>query len=156
MLIFTFCSRTLNNRINRLQERALRILYKDDDSTFSQLLEKDHSITLHTKNLQLLATEMYKMKNHILPCLLSEFVTAREASYNFRAISDFLPYDPRTVHLGTESLSFLGPKVWDLVPSHIKESSNLVLFRTRIKNWLPDNCPCRLCKVYISQLGFLT
>ena len=88
------------------------------------------------------------MKNHILPCLLTEFVTVRDTTYNFRTISDFLPYDPKTVHQGTESLSFLGPKVWDMVPSHIKESSNLVLFKTKIRNWSPENCPCRL--------GFLT
>ena len=86
-----FRSRSLNNRIDReRQERALRILYKDDVSTFNQLLEKDQSVTLHTKNLHLLATEMYKMKNNISPCLLTEFVSLRETSYNFRSRSDFL------------------------------------------------------------------
>ena len=85
-----FCGRTRNNRINKLQERALRILYKDDQSTFQHLLNKDKSITIHARNIQLLAPEMYKAKNGNLPCSLSEFVTPREISYNLRGGSDFL------------------------------------------------------------------
>ena len=115
--------------------------------TFSQLLEKDSSRTLHTKNLQLLAVEMYKMKNGIIPCLLSEFVTTKNIRYNFRTISDFHPFDPKTVYQGTESISFLGPKIWGLVPLHIKVLPNLVSFKTSIKEWTLQNCPCRLCKV---------
>ena len=81
-LVWMFCGRTRNNRINKLQERALRILYKNDQSTFQHLLNKDKSITIHVRNIQLLATEMYKAKNGNLPCSLSEFVTPREISYN--------------------------------------------------------------------------
>ena len=42
-LVWMFCSRTMNNKINKLQERALRILYKDDVSSFEELLGKDNS-----------------------------------------------------------------------------------------------------------------
>ena len=56
---------TLNNMINKLQERALRILYKDDASSFIDLLEKDKSITIHERNIKLLAIEMSKVKNDI-------------------------------------------------------------------------------------------
>ena len=47
-------SRTLNNRINKIHERALRMTYKDNQSTLKELLEKDHSVTGHHKNLQVL------------------------------------------------------------------------------------------------------
>ena len=49
--------RTLNNKINKLHERALRIVYKNDSLTFLELLDKDESITIHQRNLQRLATE---------------------------------------------------------------------------------------------------
>ena len=55
--------RKLNNKLNRLQERALRILYNDKSSTFYQLLEKDKSVTIHTRSLQYLATEIFKVKS---------------------------------------------------------------------------------------------
>ena len=48
-------NRSLNNKINKLHERSLRILYKDDCSTFEQLLAKDESVTMHDRNVQKLA-----------------------------------------------------------------------------------------------------
>ena len=61
-LIWMFHSRTLNNRINRLHERALRLVYKKSDLNFEELLRKDNSFSIHQRNLQKLATEIYKAK----------------------------------------------------------------------------------------------
>ena len=61
-LVWMCYSRKLNSKPNRLQERALRIVYNDKSSTFYQLLEKDKSVTIYTGNLQYLATEILKLK----------------------------------------------------------------------------------------------
>ena len=50
-LVWMFHSRTLNNRINRLHERGLRIVYKDYKLTFNELLHKDNSFSIHHMNL---------------------------------------------------------------------------------------------------------
>ena len=64
-LVWMCHSRILNNRINKLHERALRILYKDYLTTFEDLLIKDQSVRVHQHNIQMLAIEMYKVKNNI-------------------------------------------------------------------------------------------
>ena len=46
-LVWMFHSRTLNNKINRLHERALRVVYKNENSSFQELVDKDNSITIH-------------------------------------------------------------------------------------------------------------
>ena len=61
-LVWMFHNRTLNHKINKLHERALRIVYKDENLTFQELLDKDGSVTVHHRNLQKLAIEMYKIK----------------------------------------------------------------------------------------------
>ena len=66
-LISMLHSRTLNNRINDIHERALRLTYKGSTSLFKQLLEKDHSVTIHHKNLQVLATEIFNVKSNYDP-----------------------------------------------------------------------------------------
>ena len=53
-------SRTLNNHINGLHKRALSLVYNNFSSSFSELLEKDKSVTIHHPNLQTLAYEIYK------------------------------------------------------------------------------------------------
>ena len=48
-------STTLNNKINKIQERALKIVYNGYKSNFKELLEQDHSVTIHERNIQYLA-----------------------------------------------------------------------------------------------------
>ena len=71
-LIWMFCGRSLNNKINVLHERALRIAYNDYTSSFETLLENDFSVTIHQKNLRCLATEMFKIKNKLAPPFISD------------------------------------------------------------------------------------
>ena len=66
-LVWMFCSRTMNARINRIHIRALRIVYNDFMSTFDELLTKDKSFTIHRRNIQTLAIEIYKVINNISP-----------------------------------------------------------------------------------------
>ena len=68
-LIWMCHSRSLNSRINRIHERALRIVYKDNDLSFDSLLEKSGSVRIHHRNLQILATEIYKVL-HDFPTLM--------------------------------------------------------------------------------------
>ena len=60
-LIWMFHSQLINNKINRLHERCLRIVYSDNQSTFEELLEKDNTVSAHQRNLKFLATELYKV-----------------------------------------------------------------------------------------------
>ena len=71
-LIWMLHSRTLNNRINNIQERALRLTDKENKFSFKQLLEKDHSVTVHQKNLQVLITEIFKVKNNLAPDIMKD------------------------------------------------------------------------------------
>ena len=58
-LVWMFCSRRLNNRINRIHERSLRVVYNDYNSTFTELLDRDGSYTIPERNIQTLAIETY-------------------------------------------------------------------------------------------------
>ena len=151
-LIWMFCSRTLNNRINKLQERTL---YRDDISSFEDLLEKDNSITAHERNIKLLEKEMCEVEIYILPNALGEFITKRDLRYNLRNHPTFTRDKANTTLYGTESMSILGPKIWDIIPSEIKNAETLDSFTVNIKNWKVENCPCRLCKTFIRGLGFV-
>ena len=67
-------SRTLNNKINRTHERALRTVYLDYNSSFNELLDKDGSFTIHQRNVQSLAIEMYKYLHGLSPAILKKFL----------------------------------------------------------------------------------
>ena len=69
-LVWMFHERKENVHINNIYKRALRILYKDDISSFDELLKRDESYTVHQRNIQSLAIELFKTKNNIGPDLL--------------------------------------------------------------------------------------
>ena len=150
-----FHSRKLNNRINLLHERALRIVYKDNQLTFRDLLILDKSFCVHHKNLQKLATEMFKIKNSISPVLMLNLFPSIENAYNFRNQRCWESHYVRTVGYGTETLLFRGKKTWQLLPESIKKIKSLAEFKIKVKNWLPEGCTCRLCKTYINNVGFI-
>ena len=56
---------------------------------------------------------------------------------------------------GTETLTFLGPTIWEIMPDYIKKSNSFEEFKLKIKLWNPENYPCRLCKRFLPQVGFL-
>ena len=151
-LIWMFHSRGLNNRINRLHERSLRIVYQDNVSSFEELLKRDNSVTIHGQNIQSLAIELFKTKNGYTP-MNNIFTLKRKVLYCSEQI--FMTRSVRTVYNGTETLSYLGPKIWLIIPIDIKDSMSLGEFKRKIRLWKPTNCPCRVCKVYINNVGFI-
>ena len=84
-----FHIRSINNKINRLHERFLRIAYNDFKSSFENLLEEDGTVSLHVKNLQILATEIFKvLKNFFVP-LMSELFHQKINHYDLRNPYEF-------------------------------------------------------------------
>ena len=155
-LVWMFHSRKLNHRINSIHERALRVTYQDYQSTFLQLLQKDNSVTIHQRNLQVLATEIFKAKNDLSPEIMKEVFELKEPSYSLRSKGNyFVRGNVKTTHYGIQSIKYLAPKIWDLVPDQIKHCGSLTKFKHFIKSCSPSDCPCRICKTYIAQVGFI-
>ena len=71
-------NRTTNRKINRLHERCLRIIYDDKQSSFKMLLEKDSSVSIHDRNIQCLATEMYQVNNGLSPPIVINIFTHKK------------------------------------------------------------------------------
>ena len=154
-LIWMCHSRSNNNCINRIHARSLRIVYRDETSSFKVLLEKSKCVTVHHRNLQFLATEIYKAVNNLSSSLMSELFKIKENKYNLRRENTLVVSNVRTTRYGLDSISYLGPKIWDLVPDEIKKCSTLIGFKQKIKTWVPAKCPCTLCKTYIPNLGYV-
>ena len=59
-----------------------------------------------------------------------------------------------TVKYGTDTISYLAPKIWSSVPNAIKSSKSLDVFKSKTRKWEPS-CPCGLCKNYLQYVGFI-
>ena len=143
-LVWVCHSRLMNNKINRPHKRCLRIIYDDKTSSFADLLAKDGSVTIHTRNIhKIMSTE-----------LMLGLSCVRQTRYNLRNTHHFAILSVNFVYHGSESISNLAPRIWNLVPHRLKEINSTSPFKNEIKRSQPEVCRCRLCKTYISGVVF--
>ena len=140
----------------------MRIIYRDETSTFDELLKKDGSVTIHHRNIRVLATEMYKVLNGLAPTFMCEIFPQRNLANvecvvgNLRnQVKFYNTANPKSTNYGLDTLRHLGPIIWKAIPNVIRESPSLNIFKVRIKGWEASNCPCRLCNIYIKQIGYV-
>ena len=101
-LIWMFHSRRLNNKINSIHERALRITYQDRIFTSQKLLNKDNPVSIHHINLQALATEMFKIRRGLSPDIQRELFVPKISLYILRRNNTFERRQVHSVYHGTE------------------------------------------------------
>ena len=155
-LTWMFHSRKLNNKTNKLHERCLRIVYNNNTSTYKELLETDNFVSVRFRNVQALAIELYEVANGFSPDIMKDvFPLIGNLCYNTRNKRTFHSRDIRTVYFESETLSQRAPKIQELAPQEIKKLESVASFKNAIKKWKPANCPCRLCRTYIFQVGFV-
>ena len=134
-LIWKFHNRKLNNKINKLHKRCLRIVYSDNSSSFEELLETDNSVSVYHRNIHVLATELYKIVNGLSPDIMKEVFPINEnTSYSTRNKRKLYLRSIKSVAFGSETLSHLAPKIWKLVPIEIKNVDSVALLRDLLRN----------------------
>ena len=152
-LVWMFHSRSLNSKINRLHKRALRLVYNDFASTFDELLEKYGSFTVHHSNIQVLAIELHKIIHGTSTSGLGDLLS-RNNNTQLRSRNEFSIPRVRTEQYGKSSLRYLAPLIWQIIPVDIKNADEST-FKRLIKQWKPEQCPCRLCKNFLENVGFV-
>ena len=90
----------------------------------------------------------------ISPALLNEVFVPRQCNYELRGNKFLERIRVTSVIYGTESISSLALKISEILPNEIKDSDT-PNFKAKIKKWVPVECPCRLCKIYLPQAGFI-
>ena len=78
-----------------------------------------------------------------------------ESPYPLKNELRFKSRNIRTVRYGIVAAAFVGSRMWSYMLSELKESTSLNAFRLKIKAWIPESCPCKLCKTYLQKIGYL-
>ena len=123
---------------NTYKKELLEFVDNDNESTFEDLLKKDNSLSIYHKNIRLLGTELYKVKNNLPTHLMSEIFDLVNIDCYLRSQTDFKQGPVNKVNYGLKSLRYLAPKIWNIIPLEIRNSSSPAKLITNIKSWIPD------------------
>ena len=91
---------------------------------------------------------MYKIKKNLSLLTVTDLF---EQHYDLRINCQFTISPIWTVYHGSRSISFLGPKIWIILPDRLKNANRIEAFKIQIKKWTSENYPCRLCKVMLKM-----
>ena len=145
------CKSSDGRKVERIQERALRAVFKTTTETYEELLNECAKLpTPHSRRLQDIAILMYKVKNDLVPSYISEIFTRKSPRYNLRN-SDFEIPRFNTIRYCRHTLRFQGPYIWSKLENKMRELPSLSIFKTNIRkvdlaSLVEDsgNC-CNLC-----------
>ena len=142
-----FHSCSLDDKINRLS--IIMINVQVSRNFLSKII-----VSVHHNNIHTLAIDIYKVANGMSAETVNDIFKLRDETHHPRHNTQFLVDPVHSVFNCSESASYLGPKIWEQVPTEIKNKT-LVGFKKEIRKWKPLNCPCRFCKTFLADLGFI-
>ena len=112
-----------------MREHWERSVYEDSTSSFDTLLEKDMSFSVHDRNIQQLALEMYKVTKGLAPTAISSLFLQCSNNRHKRSQSEFSIPQVNTVYFGQNSITFLGPLLWNSIPTASRNVESFVEFK---------------------------
>ena len=145
-LIWMYCSKTCNNKINRVHKRTLRTVTGNYECSLNDVLLSTSGVTIHTTNLHIMLSEIFKSLFGSNPDLIKSLYQYKNTSHALRT-SSLLSLPPtKSVRFGTNSLLFRSCQLWNSLPQKIKLSGSIEEFKKSLVSWTGLKCLCPLCK----------
>ena len=86
---------------------------------------------------------------------MGSLLNGRTICYNFRNLQELHSERKKTVFYGLETISYRAPQLWAILPEEFKQRNTINLFKRDVRQWICNECPCRFCKVFVPNLGFI-
>ena len=144
-LMWFFTSRDSTNKIDKIQERALRFVLKDHVSCYKDLLLKSGFDSFRIYAVKYFMIELYKILEGMTPNYLSELFVKADTSYDTRDKFRLIQPMKRTTTYGLRSFQYYGAHAWNMLPVHMKAAQSLSEFKSFIKSWSGPTCSCPIC-----------
>ena len=115
--------------MNKVQERALRLITDDYQSSFNILLDRRNEFSIHQRNLQTLIIELYKIIHQIVPQIMNSLFVFRENTHNIRNYQILSNNARNKVRYGLKTILYRSLFLWANLPQEYKSQISLSAFK---------------------------
>ena len=153
--IWMFCNRKSMKKVNKIIGRYLRLMINKYELYYKQLLDLANEISPNQRCLNSSMTEVYKCLNGLsldILDILTMYLQFRNTGTILATITFPWLASPKLIHMA-EIQFHRANQIWNLLPVEIKYSANFDSFKLEIQQWRCLECPCTLCKTYLTNLG---
>jgi hypothetical protein len=144
-LAWHFCGESETKKLEKIQERALRFIYKDYVSSYESLLLQSKMPSLKLRRMRTMALVAFKIIYKETPLYLQNVITMKNNSYSFRYSNLTDIPQVRTTNYGLNSFRFRAAKLWNSLPDSFRQISSFNQFKSQINSWEGDSCKCSAC-----------
>ena len=118
-------------------------------------LKGGKSITIHERNIEERLTKIFKVKSRVASEIMTVILKFKVHSYLLRKNNYIKRRSIKSCKCAGETVSNLSTKIRDILPENIEKVDSLKDFKNKIKLWLLINCLCKLCKIYVANVGYV-
>ena len=134
--VWHHCSGRSKDKLEQLNEQALRVVLDDQSSIYEELLHKPHTVTLEQRRIQNMLVTMYKCLQGAAPSYLRTYLQAHDAGfYDLRGYATLKPPAVRTTRFGLHSFRHLAPNAWNKLPHTTRKADTLSMFKHKLKQF---------------------
>ena len=131
--------------MEKVQERGLRLVFNDNDSSYSELLSKADKNTLYIDRLKKIALFVFKCSNNLGPPIAQDMFEIKDIPYIFRDSNRAVQPKVNSTTFGLRSLKYSGPLLWNKLPTDLKRCVSISSFKSLLKSWEGPTCKCGIC-----------
>jgi len=131
-VIYHLCGKMNAKKMEKLQERGIRIMSNDFVSSYFDILSKYNKLMLYEQRELLLLESVYKAKNELLPPIDKDFFDTHETPYSLRDTHMINIPHYNTSTYGFNSLRIQGAMLWNHLPTYVKQAGDLCEFKNRL------------------------
>ena len=139
-----FCGKSNSSKLEKLNERALRIVFNDYNSTYENILREAKALSLSMLRLKYMIIEVYKCIYKLNPEYMNDMFLLKESGYDLRDTS--IAYQPKfkSITFGYRSFTYYGSKLWNSMPLYLKQIKEFHVFKRELHDWLYIDQPKHL------------
>ena len=132
--ILAFFSNRLTGKVEKLNERALRVVYQDKISTYEALVVKNGYSTFANQRLaKMLNTVFGAIGNGNVPTSISELLTTRNSNYNLRGDAILKLPKVNSTKYGIKSWRYQATRLWNTIPNKLRNIDSYCSFKRGLK-----------------------
>jgi len=140
-----FCNEQNTQKMEKIQERALKFIYDDHESSYEALLTKSKLPSLKIRRIRYIALETFKIINKQSPVYLHDLIEIKQNNYSFRYKNTANLPRVRTTRYGLNSFKYFAAKTWNELPDHFRKETSFLQFKNLINSWNGSSCHCSAC-----------
>ena len=140
-----FCSQSSVNKMEKIQERALRFICDDFESPLQDLLQKNGVLPLHISRMKLMAREVFKIVNNIATSYLHDLISLKPSTYDFRSERQAQLPRVNSTRYGLRSFRYEAVRIWNSLPNEVRLAESYPQFRRMLQAWDGLDCKCPSC-----------